>query len=252
MDPSQDGPHAVGWRKVSVPDAKTAELAAAFYYPAAAAGERAAPAEGGPWPVVVFSPGGPAPSWQGYEDFGTRFASLGVAALVVAFGDRPADQRAVQFAAAREWLEKKTSEKGWFLEGKLDLKRALAGGHSRGGAAAMIAAADAKKWAGCVAVGPALREVPPKYATPTFVIGSPEDQTLPALYDGQKKPRWLLVVEGMDHFMNPEPKRAVVLKYCAGWVAARALGQAEMKTWLAKEAEKDRKAGVLKEAKVEE
>jgi hypothetical protein len=252
-DPGKDGPHAAARMSAKVTDDKGAELEAVLFYPGAAAGEKAAPAEDGPFPVVVFSPGGPAPTCTGYDDFGKRFATWGAATLIVAFGDRPADKRAPQFAAARAWLEKKHAEDGWALKGKLDFKTVLAAGHSRGGAAAILAAADAKLWQGCLAVGPALRDVPPRYSTPTFLIGAEEDQTMPGLYGGMKKPRWMFVVEGMNHFLNPDECRASVIRYSTAWLGSRYLKVSDFKKWITG-AERDAgvKTKVLKEAKAEE
>jgi hypothetical protein len=253
-DPSRDGPNPVGWRKVKVADdAPGATLDAAIFYPAMKNKEGAEPAASGPWPVCVFSPGGSAETWQGYEDFATRFASWGMATLVVAFGDRKAETRAPQLDAARSWLEKQNGSKDSFLVGKLDMTRCVAAGHSRGGAAAIYAAVDAKSWAGCVTDGAALRALPPKYATPTLLIGSPDDKTLPALYDGMKKPRGLVVVAGMDHYMTPADKRDVVLAYAAAWIGERFLGIKEFKVWNSGERPKnDRKDGVLADWRVEE
>ncbi len=254
QDPAKDGPAPVGWRKLEVADdTPGATLDAALFYPATKNKEDAEPAAGGPWPVCVFSPGGSAPTWQGYEDFATRFASWGMATLVVAFGDRTAEKRAPQFDAARSWLEKQNGSKDSFLVGKLDMKRCVAAGHSRGGAAAIYAAVDAKSWAGCVTDGAALRAIPPKYATPTLLIGSPDDKTLPSLYDGMKKPRALVVVAGMDHSMTPPDKRDVVLAYAAAWIGERFLGIKEFKAWNSGERPKsDRKDGVLADWRVEE
>jgi len=252
--PSRDGPDPVGWRKVKVADdAPGATLDAAIFYPATKNKEDAEPAAGGPWPICVFSPGGPATTWAGYEDFATRFASWGMATLVVAFGDRTAEKRAPQFDAARIWLEKQNGSKDSFLFGKVDGKRFVAGGHSRGGAAAIYAAVDAKCWAGCVTVGAALRELPPKYATPTLLIGSPEDKTLAALYDAMKKPRGLVVVAGMDHYMTTPGKRDFVLAYAAAWIGERFLGIKEWKAWTSGEhAKQDHKDGVLADWRVDE
>ena len=251
--PTRDGPSPIGWRKVKVADdAPGATLDAAIFYPAAKNKENAEPA-GGPWPVCVFSPGGPATTWAGYEDFANRFASWGMATLVVAFGDRTAEKRALQFAAARSWLEQQNGSKDSFLSGKLDGKRFVAAGHSRGGAAAIYAAVDAQSWAGCVTDGAALRALPPKYATPTLLIGSPEDKTLPALYDGMKKPRALVVVAGMDHYMTPPDKRDLVLAYAAAWIGERFLGIQEWKAWTSGErAKRDHKDGVLADWRVDE
>lgn len=251
-DPSKDGPHPVAWRQVKVPDDKAgATLEGALFYPGAEAKENAAAAEGGPWPACVFSPGGPATDWRWVEDFGKRFASWGVPTLVVTFGNRPAAERAKQMLAARDWLEKQNGE-GW-LKGKLDPATFIAGGHSRGGAAAILAAADAKKWAGCVTVGAALGELPKGYSTPTFLIGAAEDKSLSALYDAQKKPRWLAVVNDMDHFMNPADKRAVVVAYCTAWAGARFLKKTAFEAWTGGErSKKDLKDGVLEDWKSEE
>ena len=253
-DPAKNGPHPAGWHELSVPDDNEgATLAAVIYYPAMAGKEDGAPAEGGPWPVCVFSPGGPAPSCKGYDDFGKRFASWGVVTVVVAFGDRPAEKRAPQFTVARDWLVTRNGADDFDLKGKLNTDVFISAGHSRGGAAAILAAADAKKWAGSVTFGAALRELPKGYATPIFLIGAPEDKTLPALYDGQKKPRWLAVVAGMDHFMKPAPARATVVAYCTAWLGARFLKIAEFKPWISGDrGKKDIKDGVLADFKSEE
>ncbi|KAF0243976.1 MAG: hypothetical protein FD180_2911 [Planctomycetota bacterium] len=253
-DPSKDGPYPAGWHELSVPDDKEgATLAAAIYFPAMKAGEDAARADGGPWPVCVFSPGGPASSWQGYEDFGKRFASWGVVTVVVAFGDRPAEKRAPQLTVVRDWLAAQNGADEFDLKGKLDTNIFISAGHSRGGAAAILAAADAKKWAGAVTIGAALRELPKGYATPTFLIGAPEDKTLPALYDAQKKPRWLAVVAGMDHFMKPASARATVVAYSMAWLGARFLKIADFRSWTSGDrGKKDLKDGVLAGFKSEE
>jgi len=253
-DPSKDGPHSAGWHELSVPDDKEgATLAAEIYYPAAGAKEDAPPAEGGPWPVCVLSPGGPAPSCQGFDDFGKRFASWGVVTVVVAFGDRPADKRAPQFTVVRDWLAAQNGADDFDLKGKLDTNVFISAGHSRGGAAAILAAADAKKWAGAVTFGAALRDLPKGYATPTCLIGAPEDKTLPGLYDAQKKPRFLAVVAGMDHFMKPASARATVVAYCTAWLGARFLKFAGFKSWISGDrGKKDLKDGVLAGFKSEE
>ncbi|MCC6739923.1 MAG: hypothetical protein IT452_12820 [Planctomycetia bacterium] len=253
-DPSKAGPLPVASRKVAVPDDKPgATLEGVLFYPGAEAKDEAKPADGGPWPVCVFSPGGPAPTCAGYDDFGKRFASWGVVTLVVAFGDRQAAQRAPQMAAARDWLAKRNEDKGWFLQGKLDTNVFISAGHSRGGAAAILAAADAKKWAGCLTIGAALRELPRGYSTPTLLLGSPEDATLPSLYDGQKKPRWLLVVKGMDHFMNPASTRATTVAYATAWLGARFLKIDEFKAWTSGErGRRDSEDGVLADRRVDE
>jgi len=252
-DPSKNGPYAVGWHIAAVPDDKGATLQAALFYPAVEAREQAVPAKGDPWPVCVFSPGGVARSWQAYQDFGKRFASWGCVTLIVQFGDRPVNQRALQFAATRDWLEKRNGERDWILNGKLDVNTFLAGGHSRGGAAAVLAAAHATKWAGSLTVGGAPQPLPAKLATPTLVCGSPNDKLVKPLFEALEKPRWLAVVAGMDHFMNPGDKRAVVITYCTAWVGAQFLQIEEFKAWISGErGRKDLQDGVLAEFKVEE
>jgi hypothetical protein len=255
-DPERDGPSKGGWLTAEIPDStKDGEkLAAAIYYPAEAAEEKSAPADAKkPWPVLIFSPGGPAPSYNGYEDIASRLASWGVVTVLVAFGDRSAEKRAPQFAVVRDWLEKKNAEEGFALKGKLDMKTVLCGGHSRGAAAAVLAAAE-RKFVGCVAIGPALDKLPAGYTTATLLIGSPEDSgACNALYKSMKTPRWMYIVAGMDHFMKPAAKRAIVLRYVTVWVTVRALMKDEFKSRLSgPEPRREKENGVLAEMKVEE
>src|SRR5579862_2060208 len=80
-DPGKDGPYPAGWITAEIPDStKDGEnLAAVIYYPAEAAEVKSPPGSPkGPWPVLIFSPGGPAKSCDGYEDAAIRMASWGV------------------------------------------------------------------------------------------------------------------------------------------------------------------------------
>jgi hypothetical protein len=256
-DPGKDGPYPPGWITTEIPDSTQSgeKLSAVIYYPAEAAEEKSPPGNAKtPWPVLIFSPGGPAKTYEGYEDFGKRMASWGVVAVLVAFGDRPAEKRAPQFSVVREWLEKKNAEDGFQLKGKLDVKNVLAGGHSRGAAAAVLAAADLKKFVGCVAIGPALNQLPSGYTTATLLIGSPDDlDACTALFKSMKTPRWLYIVAGMDHYMKPADKRAVVLRYVTIWIAVRVLMKDEFKSRLAgPEPRKEKRDGVLSEMRVDE
>src|SRR5258708_29720074 len=142
-DPGKDGPYPAGWITAEILDStKPGEnLAAVIYYPAEAAEVKSPPGSlKAPWPVLIFSPGGPAKSYDGYEDVAIRMASWGVVTVLVAFGDRPPEKRAPQFPVVRDWLEKKNAETGFPLKGKLNLIIVFAGGHSPGGAAAVLAA----------------------------------------------------------------------------------------------------------------
>jgi hypothetical protein len=252
-DASKDGPLAVARMDVEVPDALgEATLSAVLFHPSLEPVEGSPPPSPGPWPAIVFSPGGPAQSVGGYDDFASRFASLGVVTLVVAFGDHPAEERAKQFAKARTWLEAKSKEEGWPLKGKIDLKTVLAGGHSRGAAAAILAAADAKSWVGCVAVGPALNALPAKYATPTFLIGSTADEpAMAALYRGLKKPRAHLLVASIDHYLRPPELRPEVVTLAAGWLLQQITRKPAWKTWLAQRVKADLESKVLSTAEIE-
>ena len=256
-DPYRDGADAAGWISVEIPDStKPAEkLSAAIYYPAEASEEKSDPKDSKkPWPVLIFSPGGPAKSINGYEDIAHRLATWGIVTVLVAFGDRPADKRAPQFSVVRDWLEKKNAESEFSLKGKLDMKTVLCGGHSRGAAAAILAAADEKKFSGCVAMGPALDKLPVGYSTPTLLIGSPDDaDACNALYRSMRAPRWMYIVAGMEHFMKAADKRATVIRYATIWIAVRALMKDDFKSRLnGPEPRKEKRDGVLADMKVEE
>jgi len=197
-DPGAQGEHAFGMVRMAVP-AGDGRLAAQIHFPRG----------DGPFPVVIFSPGGDARTASGYETFGKWFASWGYVAVVVAFSDSSHAERAKKFGTVLDWLAERNAADTFPLKGKLDLERVVAAGHSRGGAACVIAARTDPRFAACLALapsGPGKRTG--EHAPPTMVIVGGDDRFLAAgraVHEQASKPRYLVTIEGMDHMFRPTP-----------------------------------------------
>jgi predicted dienelactone hydrolase len=239
----ETGPHAVGVEQRSIQHTDSTgrqrTLDTTIWYPARRApGQRgglklvprpdAAPASGGPFPVLVFSHGSggvpeqslaltthlashgfvvAAPPHPGNTLRDCPFTCLELGQIRASLEERPADVRAVLDELARL-----NDEPGGRFEGRLALDRAGVLGHSLGGATAALVAADEPRVRAALLLAPAvLPEVTAaaaRIALPTAIINGDRDILTPVagarrLYDAlpDTTPRALATVEGGDHLV---------------------------------------------------
>ncbi len=162
----------------------------------------------GPYPAIVFSPGGDAASAQGYRPYGRWFATWGYITVIVAFNDRSAAKRAGKFGTVMDWLTTEAAREGSPLKGLVDLKRLAVAGHSRGGNAALRSARTDQRVRACLALAPSGpgEAVEGKATSPACLIIGDQDQFLAAATAAYKQApgeRFLLVVKGMTHMLGP-------------------------------------------------
>lgn len=186
----------------------------------------------GPFPTIVFSPGGQAATAEGYEGFARRFASWGYVTVIVAFDTDTAAERAGLFSETLDWLKKKNQEEGWRLKGKIDTTRFVASGHSRGGQACIIAAKKEKRFVACVALAPSGPDKLDGDHSPALCLisGDQGDKRISsALFDEFDAPKVQVTIEGMDHFFQPSGKSLFVGKYAIAFMNYRVKGDARYK-----------------------
>lgn len=155
----------------------------------------------GPCPVVVFSPAAAAGSTGGYKALAHALNDAGIALVEVAFKNDDPTERAAQFSDVVDWLEKKK------FAVELDLKRVYAGGHSRGGWAAVVAARRDKRFSGCLVFNPS---EPGKFEsehTPPIVAvtgDDPEDVRVgDAIFERFGKKGERVTIKGLKHELQP-------------------------------------------------
>jgi dipeptidyl aminopeptidase/acylaminoacyl peptidase len=191
------------------------------------------PEGAGPFPVIVFSPGGPAASTQGYDGFGRMFASWGYLTVVVAFNDPSAEERAGKFGEVLDWL----AGAGAPLQGKADLTRAIAAGHSMGGFAAVLAAHADARFKACVALAPSGPDSkPPGENRPALcvIVGDRDSaqETCRAVFERAGSPRYLVTIEDMNHFFAPRTASRHVLSRAVAFLNYRVLGDDRYRAYL--------------------
>lgn len=204
-DPAQPGPHAVGVRQTEIVRASTVDgsprhLETWIWYPAAGEGDSvtqdAPVAEGGPFPIVVYSHGsGGRPDYQRFLT--QHLASWGFVVVAPSHPGNtsedcfPCDTAAVLRSArerpddVRFALDELTSmggDPGSGLEGAVDGDRVAIVGHSFGGWTALYVAPDGQ-FDAVVAQAPAatnvLRERAGDIGVPLMIIASTYDDVVP-------------------------------------------------------------------------
>jgi len=217
-DPSRQGELAYAQWRTSVPRAEGAAMPAVVHFPQG----------DGPFPVLVFSPGGGAETPAGYDTFGKWFASWGFVTVVCAFADATAEERAPKFAEVAAWLKEQNGDDGCPLKGKLDVGRLVAAGHSRGGHAAVLASRADPRFTACLALAPAGPDGAPGERQPAtlLVVGDRDDLqgASASLFGKLGGPRVLVTVAGMDHMFNPGPAYRHVLARATAFLKARVAG----------------------------
>jgi len=152
----------------------------------------------GPFPLIVFSPGGDARTARGYEAYGRFWASWGFVTIVVAFDGPDAEKfgKVIDRALAEDFPV------------KIDGERVAVAGHSRGGAAAIRAARKDGRVKACLALapsGPAEKVEGEGEAVACVIVGERDD-----LREAGKKAHanlpgehHLIEIEGMGHMLGP-------------------------------------------------
>ncbi len=195
------------------------------------------PVGDGRYPLIVFSPGGAASSYQGYAGFGRRWASWGFVVVIVAFADGSATERAPKFGKVVDALKKRTDgDVPW------DQKIAIAAGHSRGGHAAILAAHANTRFGACLAIAPAGPEggvKDAKHNPATFIVVGDKDrfqETCRKLHSNLKGPHLLATIEGMNHMCAPAECGRKMLARTTAFLMARVAGKKSFEIALTKPA----------------
>lgn len=218
------GPGAEGPLKTLVQRATIAGMQAELHHPDGP----------GPYPVVVFSPGGAAQTTQGYHPFARRFASWGFATVVVAFNQRDPAKRADLYGKVADWLGGDPPHKD-----KLDAGRLVACGHSLGGYAAVLAARKDERFKACVALAPSgPMEAPAGRECPVFVVVGGQDRFQAScrnLHASLGAQSYLVEVDGMNHFFAPPAAGNRVLARATAFLQLHVAGDSRYKAFLVAE-----------------
>lgn len=171
----------------------------------------------GPYPVIVFSPGGNAGTVQGYRAYGRWFATWGYITVIVAFDDSSAETRAPKFKSALDWVVGENTRDGAPLRGMIDTKRLALAGHSRGGNAALRAARSDPRVRACLALAPSgpAQAIEGQGTCPVCLIIGAGDMFLGAAkmaYANAAGERFLLEVPGMTHMLDPREATLKLVK----------------------------------------
>ena len=162
----------------------------------------------GPYPAIVFSPGGNASSTSGYAPYGRWYATWGYITVVVAFDDGDAPKRAPKFSKIADWLTAENTRDGSPLKGMIDTKRLAAAGHSRGGFGALLATRSDARFVATMAFAPSGPKTPAEGAgsARTLVVVGEKDEYLPAgksAFGVTAGERVLIEIAGMTHMLGP-------------------------------------------------
>ena len=219
-DPGEAGSHEVTTESVQIPVGDDgAKLTAVLFVPAGS----------DPVPAVVFSPGGNAASPAGYEGFGSWIAGWGMTCVLVAFNDNSAEERAAKFAAVADWLAAEHAREGSPLHGRVDTSRLAAVGHSRGGAAALLAATADARFVAALGIAPASPEsLPATEHGPALcqITGSADDFAPGSRELHAKLPEGsvLITLEGMDHMLRPREASHETVRRMTAFLNVHLLG----------------------------
>ena len=195
----------------------------------------------GPYPALVFSPGGGARSFQGYRPYGRWYGSWGYITVIVAFDDDAADERAPKVSKVLDWLIEEKGREGAPLEGLVDVERLAVGGHSRGGNAAIRAARRDKRVTACLAFAPSgpSEAIEGDHAAALCAIIGDKDQFLDAAKGAAKHakgPTYLFVIEGMSHMLEPREQTLKLVARSTAFLNFALKGDRRYEPFLTKEA----------------
>jgi dienelactone hydrolase len=183
-DPGQPGPCAVASQTVTVGGSLTTDI----YYPS---GDGCGGGIGAPYPAVAFAHGfsmfGLSDGRADNAGNGEHLASWGYVAAVPDLPDDH-DERTGNLGEVVSYLEAQATTDGSFLQGKVDIDRLAAAGHSIGGATALSLAARDSRVKAVVALDPVyhtggpgqpadpiwdLDAEGPNIVVPTGILGAP-------------------------------------------------------------------------------
>lgn len=212
-DLARPGPFLVSANTVRVEVDGAAPFDALLYYPALEAQPGAGlDPSGGPYPAIAFGHGFLQAPFR-YGGVMAHLASWGIIVIApdtqTGFGPSHG-QFAVDMRTCLTWLELEHARLGATLEGGIDVASFGIAGHSMGGGAAMLAAADDPR-IGAIATLAAAETNPSAVAAasrltiPASYISGSEDAITPLaqhgqrMYDVQVSPRQLPLVIGGSH-----------------------------------------------------
>lgn len=212
-DLAQAGPYTVSAGTVRVDVPGLAAFDALLYYPAQAASPGAAlDPTGAPYPAIAFGHG----FLQAPFRYGGVLAHLASWGFVVIAPDTQTGfspshgQFALDMRTGLDWLELEHARPGATLEGGIDTGAFGISGHSMGGGAAMLAAADDARISAIATLAaaetnPSAVAAAARLTIPASYISGSQDAITPLaqhgqrMYDAQTSPRQLPLVLGGSH-----------------------------------------------------
>lgn len=226
-----------------------AELKALCYFPVAAAAPRPGSNASSAFPVVVLSPGGEGKGKEVYgQVFGQPLSYIGIMVVVADFEIPKPEDRAKGFSAVLDELKKQNEDSKSPLQGKIDLKRAVAMGHSRGGWAALLAVQDDARFSYAVGLG-ASGPFDSEVRVPSLLTGGTEDmESAQAIFKaskGRASKLTILEVVDMTHNFQPKEKLPISVKHVTAWLRWNLLEQKEAAALFSADAA-DVKTGLVK------
>ncbi|MHC4956204.1 MAG: poly(ethylene terephthalate) hydrolase family protein [Planctomycetota bacterium] len=177
----------------------------------------------GPFPVIVFSPGGNAQSSRGYAPYGRFWATWGYVTVIVAFNDADAKKRAPKFTKVLDWVEVENAREGSPLRGLINTKRLAVAGHSRGGNAAIRTARADGRVRACLALAPSGPEEKLEgdgKAALCVIVGDKDQYRAAAtkVHANAAGEGFLFVIPNMTHMLEPrEATLKLVKRATAFW-----------------------------------
>lgn len=192
-DLANPGPYAAGFRRVTVVRPNSSTFTALLYYPAASAGENAPiAATGGPFPAISFGHGFLQPVSR-YTSTLNHLATHGF--LLIASESEgslfPSHSNfALDLRHCLTYLEQQQASPGSFLFGRVRTDRMGLSGHSMGGGASLLAAAqdprvDVVANLAAAETNPSATAAAANVPAPIFLIAGSNDGIVPVGSNGQ-------------------------------------------------------------------
>ncbi len=225
-------------------------------YPAKTKGTDAEPdRSNAPYPLLVFAADEEGHPYKLCDWLARELASTGFMTAVVDTTGVDAATAASRLALARDWAVRRNAATDWKLKGMVDPNKVIVAGHGIGGHAALLAAADATKFAGAMAYAPSgLEKMPDKIKTPILLMSGEDEMDAAArLYAQLKKPRYFFAVGGADRAFTPNETAGIVYDVSMSWLCYKFCGRDDWKTYIVGDAaKKEKDKGVYKDWRVEE
>ena len=225
-------------------------------YPAKSKGADAEPdRSNAPYPLLLFASDEEAGAFKLCDWLSRGLAAHGFLAAVVETGGAAPAEASARLVAARDWVARRNAAPDWKLKGMVDAAKVVAVGHAGGGHAALLAAADAAKFAGALAFAPSgIDKVPERLKVPTLLMfGEDELERGAKLYAQLKKPRYLFALAGLDRSFMPSEKAGTAYQISISWLCYKFSLKDDWKTYVVgDEAKKDKEKGVFKDWRFDE